>query len=204
MSEGPAPGPSLAGPGPSDTFVSNAAPKGARGEWLAISATARASRPNRINLQESAARPSAGTRPSGQRSGQAGQAALVMAPGQPGTGSDRRTYVLDTSVLLADPGAIGRFAEHRVVLPLVVVTELEAKRNHPELGFFARAALRHLDDLRVTYGPLDADIDISDLGGTVRAELNHSNPPALPPGLRLADHHTRILPVPRTRAPQTT
>src|SRR6266481_6260933 len=96
-----------------------------------------------------------------------------------------RTYVLDTSVLLADPGAIGRFAEHRVVLPLVVVTELEAKRNHPELGFFARAALRHLDDLRIAYGRLDADIEIGELGGTVRVELNHSDPSVLPAGVRL-------------------
>ena len=59
-------------------------------------------------------------------------------------------YVLDTSVLLADPAAIGRFAEHRVVLPIVVITELEAKRHHPELGYFARQALRHLDDLRIS------------------------------------------------------
>ena len=56
----------------------------------------------------------------------------------------RRTYVLDTSVLLADPAAITRFDEHKVVLPIVVITELEAKRNHPELGYFARQALRHL------------------------------------------------------------
>jgi len=63
--------------------------------------------------------------------------------------SARRTYVLDTSVLLADPAAIGRFAEHRVVLPVVVITELEAKRHHPELGYFARQALRYLDDLPV-------------------------------------------------------
>ncbi len=76
--------------------------------------------------------------------------------GAPGT--RRRTYVLDTSVLLADPGAIGRFAEHRVVLPIVVITELEAKRHHPELGFFARQALRYLDDLRITYGRLDDDL----------------------------------------------
>ena len=46
----------------------------------------------------------------------------------------RRTYVLDTSVLLADPGALRRFAEHEVVLPVVVITELEGKRHHPELG----------------------------------------------------------------------
>ena len=54
-----------------------------------------------------------------------------------------RTYVLDTSVLLADPAAISRFDEHQIVLPIVVITELEAKRNHPELGFFARQALRY-------------------------------------------------------------
>ena len=118
----------------------------------------------------------------------------------PGAGADRRTYVLDTSVLLADPGAISRFAEHRVVLPLVVITELEAKRNHPELGFFARAALRHLDDLRVSHGRLDADIEIGELGGTVRVELNHSDPAVLPAGFRLGDNDTRILSVARSLA----
>ena len=66
----------------------------------------------------------------------------------------QRTYVLDTSVLLSDPQAINRFDEHEVVLPLVVVTELEAKRTHPELGYFARQALRLLDDLRISNGRL--------------------------------------------------
>jgi PhoH-like ATPase len=122
------------------------------------------------------------------------------APGPAQAGPARRTYVLDTSVLLADPGAIGRFAEHRVVLPLVVITELEAKRNHPELGFFARAALRHLDDLRVRHGRLDADIEVGDLGGTVRVELNHTDPSVLPAGFRLGDNDTRILSVARSLA----
>ena len=112
----------------------------------------------------------------------------------------RRTYVLDTSVLLADPAAIGRFAEHRVVLPVVVITELEAKRHHPELGFFARQALRHLDDLRITHGRLDADLPVGDLGGTVRVELNHADPQVLPPGFRLGDNDTRILSVARSLA----
>ncbi|MHB1171175.1 MAG: PIN domain-containing protein, partial [Lacisediminihabitans sp.] len=39
-----------------------------------------------------------------------------------------RTYVLDTSVLLSDPKAMFRFAEHAVVLPVIVITELESKR----------------------------------------------------------------------------
>jgi PhoH-like ATPase len=112
----------------------------------------------------------------------------------------RRTYVLDTSVLLADPAAMGRFAEHRVVLPIVVITELEAKRHHPELGFFARQALRYLDDLRIEYGRLDAELPVGDEGGTVCVELNHADPQVLPPGFRLGDNDTRILSVARSLA----
>ncbi|MCP9957514.1 MULTISPECIES: PhoH family protein [Streptomyces] len=110
---------------------------------------------------------------------------------------DRRTYVLDTSVLLADPNALNRFEEHEVVLPVVVVTELEAKRHHPELGYFARQALRLLDDLRVRYGRLDAPVSVGDLGGTLRVELNHSDPGILPAGYRLGDNDSRILAVAR-------
>jgi PhoH-like ATPase len=107
----------------------------------------------------------------------------------------RRVYVLDTSVLLADPSAIGRFADHDVVLPVVVVTELEAKRNHPELGWFARQALHLLDDLRAQHGRLDAPIPANPQGGTVRVELNHSDPSVLPPGYRQTANDSRILTV---------
>ncbi|MHB1490498.1 MAG: PhoH family protein [Cellulomonas sp.] len=107
----------------------------------------------------------------------------------------RRTYVLDTSVLLSDPAAIRRFAEHDVVLPIVVITELEAKRHHAELGYFARAALRMLDDLRIEHGTLDAPLPIGDQGGTVRVELNHIDPTVLPAGFRLGDNDSRILAV---------
>ena len=107
----------------------------------------------------------------------------------------KRTHVLDTSVLLSDPKAIARFAEHDVVLPVVVVTELEAKRHHAELGYFARAALRALDDLRIKYGRLDAPIPVNDQGGTLRVELNHIDPAVLPAGFRLGDNDSRILAV---------
>ena len=103
------------------------------------------------------------------------------------------TYVLDTSVLLSDPGAMGRFDEHEVVLPLVVIGELEAKRDHPELGWFARQALRVLDDLRVAHGRLDQPLPVG--RGTLRVELNDSGPAALPAGFRLAENDTRILAV---------
>jgi len=106
-----------------------------------------------------------------------------------------RTYVVDTSVLLSDPRAMLRFAEHNVVLPIVVITELEAKRHHPELGFFARSALRLLDDLRVEHGRLDTPLPINDQGGNLRVELNHSDQSSLPVGFRLGDNDTRILAV---------
>lgn len=105
----------------------------------------------------------------------------------------RRTYILDTSVLLSDPHALKRFDEHDVVLPVVVVTELEAKRSHPELGYFARQALRLLDDIRIEHGRLDARMPIGEAGGTLRIELNHTDVEALPSGLRLGDNDTKIL-----------
>ncbi|KIH96998.1 ATP-binding protein [Streptomonospora alba] len=103
--------------------------------------------------------------------------------------------MLDTSVLLADPASIGRFAEHAVVLPIVVITELESKRHHPELGYFAREALRRLDGLRVDNGGLDVDVPVNDEGGTLRVELNHSDQSVLPAGFRLGDNDARILTV---------
>ena len=106
-----------------------------------------------------------------------------------------RTYVLDTSVLLSDPKAIFRFAEHAVVLPVIVVSELEAKRNDPEIGFFARQALRNLDELRVLHERLDFPIAVGEAGGSIRVELNHSNMSVLPSGLQLGDNDSRILAV---------
>jgi PhoH-like ATPase len=109
--------------------------------------------------------------------------------------ASRRIFVLDTSVLLADPAAVSRFAEHEVVLPLVVIAELEAKRAHPELGWFARQALRLLDDLREAHGRLDEPMPVNPEGGTVRVELNHSDVAVLPPGFRGTDNDARILTV---------
>ncbi len=106
-----------------------------------------------------------------------------------------RTYVLDTSVLLSDPGAMLRFAEHEVVVPLVVIGELEGKRDHPELGWAARQALRLLDDLRVRHGRLDEQMPVGDLGGSLRVELNHSDPSVLPAGFRIDSNDARILTV---------
>lgn len=123
---------------------------------------------------------------------------MAVSSSNPSPNSSKRTYVLDTSVLLADPAAMTRFAEHEVVLPIVVITELEGKRHHPELGYFARKALRYLDDLRIQYGRLDEPMPTGE--GTIRVELNHSDPSILPVGFRLGDNDTRILTVARSLA----
>lgn len=128
------------------------------------------------------------------------RATRATSPAGPGGAAGRLTYVLDTSVLLSDPRAMLRFAEHEVVLPVVVVTELEAKRHHPELGYFARTALRLLDDLRLAEGRLDHPVSVGEVGGTLRVELNHTDPMILPAGFRLGDNDTRILAVAKNLA----
>jgi PhoH-like ATPase len=102
--------------------------------------------------------------------------------------------VLDTSVLLSDPTALFRFAEHAVVIPVIVISELEKKRHDPEIGYFARQALRALDDLRIKHERLDFPIPLEG-GGSIRVELNHSNQSVLPSGLQLGDNDSRILAV---------
>ncbi len=113
---------------------------------------------------------------------------------------DTRTYVLDTSVLLADPAALGKFEEHDVVIPLVVLTELEAKRLHPELGWSAREALRHLERLRLDHGTLTEPIVVNDAGGTARVELNHVDTSSLPSAFSSTENDHRILAVGRNLA----
>ena len=105
-----------------------------------------------------------------------------------------RTYVLDTSVLLSDPKAMFRFKEQSVVLPIVVINELEKKRHDPEIGYFARQALRALDDLRQEHERLDFPIEVGE-GGTLRVELNHIDQSVLPVGYQLGDNDSRILAV---------
>ncbi len=113
---------------------------------------------------------------------------------------DTRTYVLDTSVLLADPAALGKFEEHEVVVPLVVLSELEEKRAHPELGFSAREALRRLESLRVEHGTLTAPIRVNEAGGTVRVELNSIDMSSLPGSFHTETNDHRILAVARNLA----
>jgi PhoH-like ATPase len=111
-----------------------------------------------------------------------------------------RTFVLDTSVLLSDPWALQRFAEHEVVIPLVVLTELEGKRHHPDLGWAARETLRMLEDLRVTHGSLLRPMPANEQGGTLRVEVNHTELAGFPASLSRDTNDHRILAVGRNLA----
>lgn len=111
------------------------------------------------------------------------------------TAAAQKSYVLDTSVLLSDPKALLRFAEHEVIIPIVVVSELEKKRHDSELGYYARSALRLLDELRVRHGSLNQPVTLNDEGGHLLVELNHITENVLPAGFRQGDNDSRILAV---------
>ncbi len=106
----------------------------------------------------------------------------------------RKTYVLDTCVLLADPQSLLRFDEHDVVLPLVVVEELDRQKTRvDEVGSNARRAIRALEKLGASEaGGLESPRQL-DSGGTIRIELNGTHSDRLPSVLdpSTADH--RIL-----------
>lgn len=84
----------------------------------------------------------------------------------------KKIYVLDTNVLLQDPNAIYAFEDNEVVIPAVVLEEIDSKkRNADELGRNARQISRMLDGLR-TNGRLFEGIDLES-GGSLKVELNH-------------------------------
>ena len=107
------------------------------------------------------------------------------------------TYVLDTSVLLANPNSLFHFPGSDLVIPLVVLKELEGKRSDPILGYNARTVLRLLEALRTsTSQDLKNPVPIGEEGSTVRIEVNHVDTSHLPEVLqKTADNDTRILSV---------
>ncbi len=109
--------------------------------------------------------------------------------------TDRRTFVLDTCVLLADPDAMLRFDEHDVVLPLVVIEELDRKKTAlDDVGRNARHALRTIEALREASGGGLRDAQPLPSGGSLRIESNHVDVP-LPPYLDPHKPDHRILAV---------
>ena len=86
----------------------------------------------------------------------------------------KKIYVLDTNVIIQAPYALYCFDEHEVILPLVVVEELDGlKRAEGEKGVNARAAIRLLESLRQR-GNLLTGVPIQ-TGGAVRIESNFTD-----------------------------
>lgn len=91
-------------------------------------------------------------------------------------------YVLDTSIILAvGKNIFHEFEGQEVVLPLIVIRELEGKRNDLELGLPARNALRFLEELR-TKGDIRRGVEL-DNGTSVRIEINHIDSSEIPAAL---------------------
>lgn len=107
-----------------------------------------------------------------------------------------RTYVFDTSVLLASPKSLTSYPRDAIVIPLVVLKELESKRHDPELGWTARETLRRIEELRISGGDLRKGVVLTPEGGTLRIETNHADNKSLPEIMRNDhSHDTRVLSV---------
>ncbi|MGE5557795.1 MAG: PhoH family protein [Bacillota bacterium] len=106
----------------------------------------------------------------------------------------RKYYVLDTNVLLHNPGALFLFEENNVVLPFTVVEEIDnQKKRQDEIGQNARAVSRELDLLR-DQGNLADGVTLEN-GGRLWIELNHQTVIDIPRGLDPDKHDNRILAV---------
>lgn len=85
---------------------------------------------------------------------------------------NRKTFVLDTNVLLHDPECIYKFSHHNVVIPLTVLEELDKMKRLPsDLGKNARAIFRALDSLnKLGTGNFHKGIQVGD-GSIIRIQL---------------------------------
>ena len=59
----------------------------------------------------------------------------------------RSAYILDTNVLLHDPSSLFRFEEHIVLIPLLVLDELDSKKKDALLGYNARDISQKLEQM---------------------------------------------------------
>ncbi len=104
----------------------------------------------------------------------------------------KKIFVLDTNVLLHDPRAIFSFQDNDVIIPIVVIEELDKfKKGIDEMGRNARQISRILDEHRQK-GKLSQGVKLEG-GGNLRVELNHQSPQHLPPELIASKADNRIL-----------
>jgi PhoH-like ATPase len=88
----------------------------------------------------------------------------------------KKTYVLDTNVLLHDPQCIFKFEDNELIIPIYVIEEIDTfKRDSAERGRNARAVVRHLDGLREQHGCLSDGVPVGD-GGRLRVHVPKVRP----------------------------
>lgn len=86
----------------------------------------------------------------------------------------KKTFVLDTNVLINDPIAFKKFEDNDIIIPLVVVQELDGlKKRQDTTGFAARQAARELDELREN-GKLDVGVELPS-GGSLKVVTEMPN-----------------------------
>jgi len=109
----------------------------------------------------------------------------------------KKTYILDTNVLLHDPQALFRFEDNDLVIPMTVIEELDRfKKELSETGRNARQFSRIMDELR-TKAKLIEGVEL-ETGGHLRVDLyTEEHMKGLPPELRTDQGDNRILAVAR-------
>ncbi len=103
-----------------------------------------------------------------------------------------KNYILDTNVIIHDPGCFYNFEDNNVILPIVAIEELDSIKNREGMvGYHARMAARELNNLR-SKGNLAEGIQTEN-GGTIRIELDHMDMSCIPQGIDTRKNDTRIL-----------
>ena len=99
--------------------------------------------------------------------------------------TDKKTYVLDTNVLLSDPSSIYAFQEHNLIIPMAVLEELDRHKGRPDdVGRNARQVGRSLDDMRSAGGSLIKGVGLPGGGVLQIVSINSGSLERLPPELR--------------------
>src|SRR6478609_3117883 len=102
----------------------------------------------------------------------------------------RKAFIIDTNVLLFDPQALFKFGNNDIVIPIVVVEEIDRfKREMSENGRHARLFSRLIDEMRAD-GELSKGVRLPN-GGMLTVELGHDAP--LPVDLSMDKADNRIL-----------
>lgn len=105
-----------------------------------------------------------------------------------------KNYVIDTNVMIHDPGFMYKFSDNNVIIPVLCLEELDnLKRRDGLVGFNARHVAKELQFL-MSQGNISEGIPLEN-GGTLKVELNYLNTDVLPNGVDVHKNDTKIIAV---------